>query len=169
MPPPSAPIRRTAKGGPAPKPAPHGGSALTPPALEPAPLSPEQATATPHHPGGAGPERRVPEFKGRTSGSAAVADGPTETMIIAVVKKNQATIKTCYERALKRDDRLRSGRIDVTAELGASGTVKSVALTAPPEFVAVEACIKMAVRRWAFPVAPHEYRAEFPLILQGNL
>jgi predicted Zn finger-like uncharacterized protein len=168
MPPPSAPVRRTAKG-PPPKPAQHSSPSLTPPALEPAPLSPEQAS-TPHRAGGSGPERRVPEFKGnRGSSGSAAGDGPTEAMIFAVVKKNQTTIKSCYERALKRDDRLRSGRIDVTAELGASGTVKSVAVTAPPEFVTVEACIKTAVRRWAFPVAPHEYRAEFPLILQGNL
>jgi outer membrane biosynthesis protein TonB len=115
-------------------------------------------------------ERRVPEFRPARP-TAVAAGGPSEAMIGSVVKKreNQAALKVCYERALKRDDRLRSGRIDVTAELGSSGTVTSVSLTAPPEFVTVEACIKTAVRRWAFPVAPHGYRAEFPLILQGNL
>jgi predicted Zn finger-like uncharacterized protein len=145
----------------------HPAAPTAPRSLEPAPLSPDQAAAPPR---GGGPERRVHEYKGtRPGGAAQAADGPTEAMIIAVVKKNQSTIKSCYERALKRDDRLRSGRIDVTAELGSSGTVTSVSLTAPPEFVTVEACIKTAVRRWAFPVAPHGYRAEFPLILQGNL
>jgi predicted Zn finger-like uncharacterized protein len=147
------------------------GGPIAPQSLEPAPLSPGDlgTTATAKRPGG-GPERRVQEYRGnRGAAGAAAGDGPTETMIIAVVRKNQATIKTCYERALKRDDRLRSGRIDVTAELGSSGTVKSVSLASPPEFATVEACIKTAVRRWAFPVAPHDYRAEFPLILQGNL
>jgi predicted Zn finger-like uncharacterized protein len=145
----------------------HPAAPLAPRSLEPAPLSPDQA-AGPQRPGG--PERRVHEYKAKGAGAAAqAADGPTEAMIIAVVKKNQSTIKSCYERALKRDDRLRSGRIDVTAELGSSGAVTSVSLTAPPEFVTVEACIKTAVRRWVFPVAPHGYRAEFPLILQGNL
>jgi predicted Zn finger-like uncharacterized protein len=158
--------RRTARG--ASQRGAHPAAPQAPRALEPAPLSPEQA-AVPQRSGG--PERRVHEYKGgnRAGAAAQAADGPTEAMIIAVVKKNQSTIKSCYERALKRDDRLRSGRIDVTAELGSSGTVTSVSLTAPPEFVTVEACIKTAVRRWAFPVAPHGYRAEFPLILQGNL
>jgi len=165
-----APTRRAAKG-PASRPRPQ---AIAPPSLEPAPLAsdPSPSTGGPHRATGAGPERRVPEFKGTNrpgGGASASGDGPTEGMIIAVVKKNQATIKTCYERALKRDDRLRSGRIDVSAELGASGIVKSVSLSAPPEFATVEACIKTAVRRWAFPSAPHEYRADFPLIMQGNL
>jgi hypothetical protein len=165
---PSREVRRPLKGA-VTKQQPHGGGGpVTPTALEPAPLSPDQA-AVPHRSGGGVPERRVQEYRGNRSGPGSGGDGPTEAMIIAVVKKNQTTIKTCYERALKRDDRLRSGRIDVTAELGPSGTVKSVSLTAPPEFVTVEACIKTAVRRWAFPTSPKEYRAEFPLIMQGNL
>jgi predicted Zn finger-like uncharacterized protein len=143
----------------------HPAPSLAPPSLEPAPLSPDEAAG----PRRGAAERRVPEMRSKGPAAGAGSDGPTEAMIIAVVKKNQSTIKSCYERALKRDDRLRSGRIDVTAELGSSGTVKSVSLTAPPEFATVEACIKMAVRRWAFPTAPHEYRAEFPLIMQGNL
>jgi predicted Zn finger-like uncharacterized protein len=169
VPPPAPTVKRGAKGQP-PSRAPHVATPVQPPALEPAPLSPEQASA-PRRPSG-GTERRVPEFKGGNRASPSAqggGDGPSEAMINSVVKKNQTTIKSCYERALKRDDRLRSGRIDVTADLGPSGTVKAVAVTAPPEFVTVEACIKTAVRRWAFPVAPHEYRVEFPLILQGNL
>jgi outer membrane biosynthesis protein TonB len=142
----------------------HPSPSLAPPSLEPAPLSADQAAG----PRRGADERRVPEIRNRGPVATAGNDGPTEGMIIAVVKKNQSTIKSCYERALKRDDRLRSGRIDVTAELGPSGTVKSVSLTAPPEFATVEACIKMAVRRWAFPTGPKEYRAEFPLIMQGN-
>jgi hypothetical protein len=95
----------------------------------------------------------------------------SESMISAVVKRkeNQEAIKSCYERALKRDDRLRSGRIDVSASVGMSGSVKAVQLSAPPEFSMVEPCIKSSVRRWHFPANSEEYSITFPLILQGSL
>jgi predicted Zn finger-like uncharacterized protein len=143
--------------------------ALTPPpaqALEPAPLSPDQVAKP--HPVAAG-ERRVPEFRS-THPSTAAKGGPSDGAIGAVVKRreNQLALKTCYERALKRDDRLRSARIDVSASVGMSGIVKSVSLAAPPEFATVESCIKTAVRHWSFPANSEEYQIDFPILLQGN-
>jgi predicted Zn finger-like uncharacterized protein len=134
--------------------------------LEPAPLSPDQL-AKPH--AVAAGERRVPEFRSNHP-AAAAKGGPTDGAIGAVVKKreNQLALKTCYERALKRDDRLRSARIDVSASVGMSGIVKTVSLAAPPEFVTVESCIKNAVRHWSFPANSEEYQIDFPILLQGN-
>jgi predicted Zn finger-like uncharacterized protein len=155
---------------PRPRPAQH--AAAHPQPLEPSPLTPDQAApVAPTGKVSQGSERKVTEYRSPRGAAAAPVGGPSDAMIAAVVKKreNQAAIKTCYERALKRDDRLRSGRIDVSASVGMSGTVKAVVLQGPPEFVTVESCIKTAVRRWSFPVNSEEYKIEFPLILQGNL
>jgi predicted Zn finger-like uncharacterized protein len=151
-----------------------GRPAVSPPAqggLEPAPIADPTAASGP--PKVAADERRVPAYhSSRSSGAeSAAGGGPTEGQIHAVVnrRENQMAIKTCYERALKRDDRIRSGRIEATVGIGMSGIVKSVALAAPAEFSNVEPCIKQAVRRWAFPANSEEYSTQFTLIMQGNL
>jgi hypothetical protein len=113
----------------------------------------------------------VQAYRPKPSANDVPAGGPTDGMIHAVVNKreNQLTIKTCYERALKRDDKIRSGRIETTVEIGRSGIVRSVALNAPGEFANVEPCIKQAVRRWMFPANTEEYTTQFTLIMQGNM
>jgi predicted Zn finger-like uncharacterized protein len=148
--------------------------AVTPPAT----LEPPSMGAAGTEPAGAtqqrrvaSDERQVPKFQSnRQSAAEAGGGGPTEQQINAVVKKreNQMTIKTCYERALKRDDRMRSGRIETSVTIGTSGMPKAVNLNAPPEFASVESCIKQAVRRWAFPPNSEEYKTEFTLIMAGN-
>jgi predicted Zn finger-like uncharacterized protein len=83
-------------------------------------------------------------------------------------KENQAGLKTCYERALKRDGRLRAGRLDITVSIGAMGSVQSVQVHGPSDFLIIEGCIKNAVRHWHFPANVDEYATSFPLILQGG-
>ncbi len=151
---------------PAPRPAPR--------AAAPAPVQPAAVTPPPVAPSVAAGERQVKTFTpthASTAAAPAAGGGISESMISAVVRKkdNQQAIKICYERALKRDERLKSGRIDVTASVGMSGMVKAVQLSAPPEFSTVEGCIKMSVKRWAFPANSEEYSINFPLILQGSL
>jgi hypothetical protein len=95
----------------------------------------------------------------------------SQDQISAVVrsKTNQAGLKTCYERALKMDNHLTSGRMDITVSIGASGAVQRVVVNAPSTFIMVEPCIKNAVRRWTFPPSTEEYGTNFPLILQGGM
>jgi predicted Zn finger-like uncharacterized protein len=95
----------------------------------------------------------------------------SQSQISAVVrnKANQAGLKSCYERALKMDNRLTSGRIDVTVSVGTSGTVQRVVINAPASFILVEPCIKSAVKRWVFPPSSEEYGTNFPLIMQGGM
>ena len=90
---------------------------------------------------------------------------------MAVVRDsgNQAALRACYERALKMDTRLTSGRIDVTVSIRTSGSVQRVVINAPASFILVEPCIKAAVRRWHFPPNTEDYATSFPLILQGGL
>jgi len=99
------------------------------------------------------------------------AQNVSQARISAVVrsKSNQASIKSCYERALKMDNRITSGRIDVTVSVGTSGHVQRVVINAPPSFIMVEPCIKNAVKRWVFPSSSEEYATNFPLIMQGGM
>jgi hypothetical protein len=95
----------------------------------------------------------------------------SQQQISAVVrnKGNQMALKACYERALKMDNHLTSGRIDVTVSIGTSGTVQRVVINAPSSFILVEPCIKNAVKRWVFPPNVEEYATNFPLIMQGGM
>jgi hypothetical protein len=95
----------------------------------------------------------------------------SQDQISAVVrgKDNQAALKACYERALKMDNHLTSGRMDVTVSIAASGAVQRVVVNAPASFIMVEPCIKTAIRRWTFPASSEEYGTNFPLIMQGGM
>ena len=95
----------------------------------------------------------------------------SQSQISGVVRdrNNQAALKSCYERALKMDNHLTSGRIDVTVSIGTSGAVQRVVINAPASFIMVEPCIKTAVRRWVFPPSHEEYATNFPLIMQGGM
>ncbi len=83
-------------------------------------------------------------------------------------KENQAGIKTCYERALKRDSRLRTGRLDITVSVGATGVVQNVQVHGPSDFLIIQDCIKSAIRHWHFPANMEEYATSFPFIMQGG-
>jgi predicted Zn finger-like uncharacterized protein len=161
--------RKTSR--PAPRPS------LNPPptgSLEPGPLGdpnqpPAQRTAAPG-------ERVVPAYQPARSAEASTSStsrgAPSDAQIHAVVNKreNKMAITACYERALKRDEKLKSGgKIMVTATVGISGMVKSVALSAPPDLAPLEPCIKQAVRRFSFPASNEEFSIEFPLIMAGTL
>jgi predicted Zn finger-like uncharacterized protein len=95
----------------------------------------------------------------------------SQDKISAVVRdrNNQMALKSCYERALKMDNHLTSGRMDVTVSIATTGIVKSVVVNAPSSFIMVEPCIKLAVRRWRFPPNFEEYGTNFPLIMQGGM
>jgi predicted Zn finger-like uncharacterized protein len=99
------------------------------------------------------------------------AKNVSQAQITAVVRNpaNQAGLKSCYERALKMDNHLTSGRIDVTVSIGASGSVQRVVVNAPSSFIMVEPCIKSAVKRWVFPSSTEDYGTSFPLIMQGGM
>lgn len=124
------------------------------------------------------PQAALPRLAGSKPSTASARPNPfdesravSQSQITAVVRNpaNQAGLKSCYERALKMDNHLTSGRIDVTASIGASGAVQRVVINAPASFILVEPCIKSAVKRWAFPPNVEEYATSFPLILQGGM
>jgi hypothetical protein len=108
---------------------------------------------------------------GRTMGiSAGVSSRPppSQADITKVISNNRGNIKTCYQRALLRDNTLTHGKIAVRLSIGISGRVKHVGLDGPAQFKSLEPCIKEVVQRWVFPQASEEYGTEFPLVFQGN-
>jgi len=117
-------------------------------------------------------ERRVPVVApSQSRGSAGNAGREvSQEQIGAVVrnKENQAGLKTCYERALRRDGRLRTGRLDITVSVGEGGTVQRVQVHGPTDFLIIDGCLKNAIRHWRFPANAEEYATSFPLILQGG-
>jgi hypothetical protein len=90
---------------------------------------------------------------------------------MAVFKQpeHQASMKDCYERALKKHPRLTAGRLDVFVEVTDKGKVKTARTDGPRDFTAVSSCIGDKVRTWRFPPASAgTYSATFPLILRGS-
>jgi len=108
--------------------------------------------------------------RSRSGPSGAEVKAVSQSQIAEVVrnKEHQNGLKTCYERAAKRDGRLRSGRLDITVSVGASGTVQRVQVHGPADFLIIDDCIKDAIRHWRFPASTEEYGTSFPLILQGD-
>jgi len=146
--------------------------AVTPPPVAPPPLA---AGGTPA-PDGVGVSRRFAQDErkvaapGKEHGSAKGGGEFDHQKFMAVFKQqdHHTAIKSCYERALKRDERLKLARLDISVNVGETGSVKKVKVEAPPEFNGVSSCIREAVRRWRFPSNSAEYEASFPLILHGN-
>ena len=115
-------------------------------------------------------ERPIVPVAARSGPSVGGGKTVSQVQIAEVVrsKENLASIKTCYERAMSRDGRSRTGRLDVTVSVGGSGTVQRVQVHGPSDFLIIEGCIKNAIRHWHFPVNSEEYATSFPLILTGD-
>ena len=117
-------------------------------------------------------EKPIPlaAIQGKRAPAANEPRAVSQTQISEVVRKkeNQAALKTCYERALKQDGRLRTGRLDITVSIGPMGTVQRVQVHGSADFMVIDKCLKEAIRHWRFPVSSEEYATSFPLILQGG-
>ncbi len=103
-----------------------------------------------------------------TGGGGGSRPAPSQSDISRVINNNRGGIKNCYQRALLRDNSLTHGKISVKVTIGISGRVKHTAIDGPPQFRALDPCIKEVVGRWAFPQAGDEYGTEFVYVFQGN-
>lgn len=170
----SAP-RRSALRGPAPARAAAAPTAVAPPpaSLEPPPAAPsepaleETGSVTRRF---AQAERSISAASVQKAKAAAAAPSFNQSDVTAVVKRreNQDAIKICYERALKRDNRLKGGRLDVTVTIGSSGMVRAVDVDAPSDLNAVSSCVRDTVKRWRFPASNEEYGTSFPFVFQRD-
>jgi hypothetical protein len=157
------------RGGPPPRP--RGSEPSRPPPVAPPPIG-----VAPPPTDGAGvakrfaaDERKVAPQRG-TPTRGSVGANFDQAKVLAVVKQQDHynAIKSCYERALKRDDKLRQGRLDIHVTVGETGSVRRVRIEPPTDFGGASTCIRDTVRRWRFPSNSEEYEAAFPLILQGT-
>ncbi|HMC95961.1 MAG TPA: AgmX/PglI C-terminal domain-containing protein, partial [Polyangia bacterium] len=103
-----------------------------------------------------------------TGGGGSSRPAPSQSDISRVINNNRGGIKNCYQRALLRDTSLTHGKITVQVTIGISGRVKRTTIDGPPQFQALDPCIKEVVGRWAFPQAGDEYGTEFVYVFQGN-
>ncbi len=94
---------------------------------------------------------------------------PSQGQITSVINNNRNGIKTCYQRALARDNSLTRGKMTVGLTIGISGRVKQTKVDGPNAFrILLEPCIRELASRWVFPQASEEYGTEFPLVFQGQ-
>jgi outer membrane biosynthesis protein TonB len=136
--------------------------AEAPPATAPAP-PPDEEAAAPAAAASAAPaaaEERAPAEQPEMSARK-------QAQIARVINDGRPSLKTCYQRALTRDDRLVHGDLTVRLSVGSSGRVSDVNIKGPRKFRAVEPCLETAISKWTFPKAPASYDAEFPLALEG--
>jgi hypothetical protein len=164
-----APLRR---GNQAPRP--RGPDPVRPPPLAPPPIGPAPAPID-----GAGVARRFGDAterkvaappRGQRAPQSGAGANFDQGKVLAVVKQadHYNAIKSCYERALKRDNKLRQGRMDIHVLVSSAGNVRNVRIEPAGEFGGAAGCIRDTMRRWRFPANSEDYEAAFPLILQGT-
>jgi outer membrane biosynthesis protein TonB len=132
------------------------------PPEKPAPLAAVPATPVlrvPAAPAGEPPARpsRRPHIRpGRA---------PMDRDIVATVRDNQSGVRSCYERALKRDHGL-TARLEVEVSVLPTGTVERVGVGGASAAPELTSCIRTTIKGWKFPHAPQPYSTAFPLRLQ---
>jgi hypothetical protein len=113
-----------------------------------------------------GAPREAPVLdRGRGGGGGQVS----QQAIMAVVTQNRRSLNLCYDRVLKHDSSLKSGRVVTHVKIGISGSVTGVSVP-DPQYSGSEIgqCIAQTIKHWHFPSADAEYETEFPIILQAN-
>ena len=93
----------------------------------------------------------------------------SQQAIMAVVTQNRRSLNLCYDRVLKHDSSLKSGRVVVSVRVGISGSVTGVSVP-DPQYAGSEIgqCLTQTIKHWHFPSADADYGTEFPIILQAN-
>jgi hypothetical protein len=112
-----------------------------------------------------GAKTSSPSDSARGGGSGQVS----QQAIMAVVTQNRRSLNLCYDRVLKHDSSLKSGRVVTHVRIGVSGSVTGVSVP-DPQYANSEIgqCIAQTIKHWHFPSADAEYETEFPIILQAN-
>ncbi|WP_257459747.1 AgmX/PglI C-terminal domain-containing protein [Archangium lipolyticum] len=97
--------------------------------------------------------------------------GPPQEEIARVVAQSQSAFKSCIEQALRKNPRLRDGKLLLTATVGKSGTVKKVSFDRKDiDGSPMGDCIKVRARRMVFPAfAGDDVEVEIPLVLTKSM
>lgn len=102
---------------------------------------------------------------------SAERSGPPPEALDRVVKQSQSAFKSCIDQALRKNPRLRDGKLLLTATVGSSGTVKKVSFDREDiNGSAMGNCIKARARRMVFPAFEgDDVEVEIPLVLSKSL
>ncbi|MEK6607314.1 MAG: AgmX/PglI C-terminal domain-containing protein [Myxococcota bacterium] len=107
-----------------------------------------------------------------TASAAPVKKNLSDTDITSVITEHKLALKTCYERALKRDPNLQyvSIKIVATVDVADGGNVSGVELSGSTKYSDdLSDCLKKSIRYWKFPNTGEEYAVPFPIIFnQGG-
>jgi hypothetical protein len=115
-----------------------------------------------------------PEVRENTEVAAtdsAEKSGPPQEALAKVVAQSQTAYKSCIDAALRKNPKLRDGKLLVTATVGSSGKVKKVSLDREDlDNTIVGNCIKARTRRLVFPsFSGDEIDVEIPLVLSKSM
>jgi outer membrane biosynthesis protein TonB len=120
--------------------------------------------------GGTGEAASEKRVTGVVKSEAPAVDGSLDPSVVSKeVKSRLGAIKACYERALKRNDKL-SGKVVIHWTITAAGTVSGVDVEQDTLGDAeVASCIKSLIARWRFP-SPSGGAVEvsFPFVFQSS-
>ncbi len=103
--------------------------------------------------------------KGASSGGE--TGGLTPEQMKRVVDKNRSSLKTCYERSLKKGEApgTRVLRVNFKVKVGQHGMVKRTDITgAGASLPNLKECLTRSVQKWVFPAAPQDSHLEFPFV-----
>jgi predicted Zn finger-like uncharacterized protein len=115
-----------------------------------------------------------PEVRENTEVAAtdsAEQSGPPQEEIARVVGKSQPAFKACIEQALRKNPKLKDGKLLLTATVGASGVVKDVSFDRQDlKGSLVGACLKARAKRMVFPAfSGDDVEVEIPLVLSKSM
>jgi hypothetical protein len=110
----------------------------------------------------------TPKLPAAAPVSSSQGGGASEAELQNVLRTNQKSLTSCYDRVLKHDESLRRARIDVHVQVGMSGTVTHVTIGAPYGGTELGTCMQQTIRRWHFPSSDADYETQFPLILTAS-
>ncbi len=116
-----------------------------------------------------GPEVREDTEVAATDSAA--PSGPPPEALDRVVKQSRSAFKSCIEQALRKNPRLRDGKLLLTATVGRSGTVKKVSFDRQDiDGSPMGNCLKARARRMVFPAfAGDDVEVEIPLVLSKSM
>jgi outer membrane biosynthesis protein TonB len=116
-----------------------------------------------------GPEVR--EDTEVAAADSAEQSGPPQEELSRVVAQSQSAFKSCIERALRRNPKLRDTKVLVTATVGSSGKVKKVSFDRKDvDGSPMGDCLKGSARRMVFPAfSGEDVEVEIPLVVTKSM
>ncbi len=116
-------------------------------------------------------DRRVRVARIGIGGGSVSGTGLNKASIGRVVRSRRGSIKYCYERVLRTNPTIGSGKITVSFKIGPNGRVIAarVAGSSLKDGGRVGSCITRAIRRWPFPKSQGYAMVRYPFLFSSGL